>query len=124
MTGRIKRMPRWGWAVLGFVGFVALSGLASNGGSSSSCKVLSARSASNSYIIRGEWDWGVSVITNVKNTGGPRLVTIESMVSSSQGAWTRKKQVHLDRGESQSMEIFFSEPTILAERIKYQTKCI
>lgn len=88
------------------------------------CNVEIANGSSNSYMVNGQLDYGISVYTTVKNEGRPRLVTIESMVSSSEGAWTRKKQVHLDRGEAQRMEIFFEQPSIFATNIKYTSKCI
>lgn len=107
----------------GVVGLFVLVGIY-GGGSSSSCNVVRSSAGENSYIINGQWDFGVSVYTTVRNTGKPRLVTIESMVSTSQGAWTRRKQVHLNKGESQRMEIFFEQPSISASNIRFTTKCV
>lgn len=122
-ASQTEKSNKWKWVgggALAMFGLFVVLGSSPTGG----CNVEIANGSSNSYMVNGQLDYGISVYTTVKNEGRPRLVTIESMVSSSEGAWTRKKQVHLDRGEAQRMEIFFEQPSIFATNIKYTSKCI
>ena len=105
------------------LGRVALAALAATAalvaGACASGDVSNVKCDHDVRIVNGEFDYGVSVAADVKNTGDTGGdIALNVFLSTSEGEWKRSQTLTFDKGQAQHFEWFFAEPTINATNIQ------
>jgi Cu2+-containing amine oxidase len=72
----------------------------------------------DTQIIRGDFDYGITVRFIVVNLGEPGTIAVHPWVTSSEGEWSRVQNLYFDRGEAKQLTYFFAEPTVNATNIQ------
>lgn len=86
--------------------------------SSPSPQVSDLKVESDTRVIRGDFDYGVSVTFIVVNMGEPGTIRIRPWLTCSEGEWSREQHMYFNKGEAKQLTYFFAEPTINATNIQ------
>lgn len=91
-------------------------------GSQSTCKVTSLRNSEDTFIVNGQWDYGIVTNAIVKLDGKARQVTVTVRLETNQGDITKSKRVAVSDNGSREVQIQFIEPTVTTKvRQSYAT---
>lgn len=81
------------------------------------------KAVEDTWIVDGEFDYGVKVSFDVTNTGEAGLVEVAVTLTSSEGNWTRKEKSYFEKGETKNLFGVFTEPTVESKNIQYRINC-
>ena len=101
------------WAIVGgviavgFVGLVIIGALAP-----SACRVVSVTNAEDTFLVNGEFDYGVVVRSVVAVDGSGRNVEVTARLETSAGDYRQRKTIAISDSGRRTVEFQFIEPTI------------
>jgi hypothetical protein len=87
------------------------------------CSVISKTAVSDSFIVSGEPDYGITVRANLKNLGKKGNAYVEVNLSTSEGVFVRKQSIYMKEGAAQNLAFKFHEPSVNATNISYYVSC-
>ncbi|WGI21292.1 hypothetical protein [Amylibacter sp. IMCC11727] len=113
------------WVIIGactgglLVLFIIIGAIA---GSQSTCKITSLRNTEDTFIVNGQWDYGIVTNAVVSLDGKARQVTVTVRLETNQGDITKSKRVAVSENGSREVQIQFIEPTVTTKvRQSYAT---
>jgi hypothetical protein len=101
------------WAIFGGVVAVCFIGLVIIGASApSECRVVSVTNSDDSFLVNGEFDYGVVVRSVVAIEGSGRSVEVNARLETSAGDYRQRKTINISDNGRRTVEFQFIEPTI------------
>ena len=70
-------------------------------------------------LVDNQPDYGFTVTAVVKNVGKRDPIRIVARLNCDEGEWQRTQDVHFAAGETQTLNYFFSEPTVNVSNCQY-----
>lgn len=110
-----------GGCVVGLFLLLVIIGAAAN--SQSTCNVTSLHNGEDTFIVNGQWDYGIITTAVVKLDGKGRQVTVNVRLETNQGDITKSKRVSVSDNGSREVQIQFIEPTVTTKVLRSYATC-
>ena len=119
-SGKTNPLVIVGACIGGLILLLVIIGIAA--GSQSTCKITSLKNTEDTFIVNGQWDYGIVTDAVVKLDGKARQVTVTVRLETNQGDITKSKRVAVSENGSRQVQIQFIEPTVTTKvRQSYAT---